>query len=90
LAGTDGDLAAEQLLLQPEFIEPRRRERLDAARSQDVAEAAAGQPAAMDLVGVGVEREAGYAGQLLQVRVKLKIETPLVKGRASERDGVLS
>ncbi len=74
------NLSVAPLLLEPHFVQPRRRQRLDAADDQIIMQIAARQPVAVDLEHVGVEGQPLQPGQLLQIDVDGEVEPVLIDG----------
>jgi hypothetical protein len=67
-------LLGAPLLLEIGFVQPRRRQRLDAAHHQEVLQIAAGQPVPVNLEHVGVKRELVDPDELLEIGVDREIE----------------
>ena len=83
LAETHGKLVA-QLLFDPDFVEPRRRQRLEVGHRLNCLEKMARQAQAMNLVGADMEQRAFPAEGLVEIPLEHAFETAHV-GRAASR-----
>ena len=71
---------APKTLLEPQFVQARRRHGFDAADGVQIVEVAARQPAPVDLQRTDVEGSANEADNLRQVRPDADLSQPLDDG----------
>ena len=76
LTDLQSELSVEQLLFQPDFVQPRRGQCLDGAHGDEIVDVVARQAGAVDEVEIGVEGRPLPTCQLLEVGIELDIQAP--------------
>ena len=81
-ADADQQFVVEEFLLEPGLVKPGGGIGFDAAHGEEIERIVAAEAAAMNLEGLGMQRRALQAGQLVEIDVERGIETALIGSAA--------